>query len=761
MIESVDIAQWRARIFRIMKSIVFNISVLGTSLATRNNLPRMVWIVVVALVCIMAIWRLNIVPIRVQAVDFIATMYGVAVGGVLAVGANDVSGVCCLIAISVISVVRLGMRPTLLSIALVSTSILVLGLAGYISPPIAIPGTTLALPVFTLGLISLSIIRYTRAQMRRRLMTSLEQARDAAPSCDKREDSLHALDGKLRLTSAALASLNEMVLIAKIAPAPSVALPITFVNAAFERWSGYREDEIIGCSVHMLQRPGTDHAFVADTMHAIAQCEPFSTEFEAYNRGDCPSWLEIEMAPFAQDRKGELTHWVVVARDITEKKRSAAAIHQLAYFDALTCLPNRRMLMDRLETLIVKARAKHEFGAVLYIDLDNFKKVNDARGHATGDALLKVVADRLSGMVGICDTVARLGGDEFIVVLEDLGNDVNAATGRALAKARDICAILQHPYHIAGQIYYSSSSIGVALHTALAQTAQDLLREADTAMYGAKSSGCNCVVLFEPSMRVSAEAALTIEFDLVNAIHNDELVLHFQLQFDCEGYPVGAEALVRWQRPDGTLVAPSKFIDIAETTGLIIPLGNWVLHQASLAWCQLDRSGFPMPLSVNVSPSQFRQPDFVAGVRSVLAHTGMPAHQLILEVTEGMLVDNLEQVIAKMDVLAAIGVRFSIDDFGTGYSNLRYLRKMPLYELKIDKSFVHDVPNDANDTAIVRTMLLMARSLGLHVVAEGIETEEQADFFRKDGAHTLQGYLFCTPVPLESLMQKLLSLHAG
>jgi len=353
------------------------------------------------------------------------------------------------------------------------------------------------------------------------------------------------------------------------------------------------------------------------------------------------------------------------------------------------------------------------------------------------------------------DTVARLGGDEFVVLLENLGRDVQRATGAAQAVAEKIRAALAEDVEIGGQLYHASASIGVALPLRDGRTGQDLLREADTAMYRAKVAGRNGVTLFESGMLTEAERKLTLERDLAAAMENDELAMHLQLQIDHERTPVGAELLMRWRRADGTQVAPDVFIPAAESSGLILPLGQWALRQACLSWLRLDRAGLAVPLSVNVSPLQFRQPDFVDQVCAVLVETGAPASQLIFEVTEGLLVNDLNETIGRMHELARMGIRFSIDDFGTGYSSLAYLKKMPLYELKIDKSFIRDTPGDANGTAIVQSILAMADHLGLRVVAEGVETQQQASFLAANRQPAMQGFLFSRPVPLDDFIVQL------
>ena len=405
--------------------------------------------------------------------------------------------------------------------------------------------------------------------------------------------------------------------------------------------------------------------------------------------------------------------------------------------------------------MVAGARAGLGLGAILYVDLDNFKKVNDARGHATGDALLVNATARLSGAVRTRGIVARIGGDEFVVLLDGLDVDGAAATRAARAVADEIRAALAEPFEIDGQSYLTTASIGVALPLGDDGDAQDLLREADTAMYHAKADGRNGVALFETAMLADAQRKLALERDLAQAMENGELAMHVQLQVDHDGQPAGAELLMRWQRADGGFVPPDVFIPVAESSGLIVPLGRWVLREACRAWLALDAAGHPLPLSINVSPLQFRQPDFVAQVCAVLRETGAPPQQLIFEVTEGLLVEDVGQTVDRMRELSALGIRFSIDDFGTGYSNLAYLKKMPLYELKIDKSFMRDTPHDANGAAIVQSILAMAGHLGLRVVAEGIESDAQARFLAAHGGAAMQGYLFHRPMPLAGLIARL------
>jgi diguanylate cyclase (GGDEF)-like protein len=435
--------------------------------------------------------------------------------------------------------------------------------------------------------------------------------------------------------------------------------------------------------------------------------------------------------------------------------RSLAEGEQLAFYDPLTGLPNRRLLLDRLAGLLASSERQHRFSAVMFVDLDRFKTINDARGHATGDHLLRLAAQRLEDLVRKSDTVARIGGDEFVVLLAHLAPDLAAAGNAAQGVAEKIRAALAQEFEIAGQGYGCSASIGVTLLPRYGQQADDLLREADTAMYRAKGAGRNGIAFFEAAMQAEVERRLTLERELGQAIEQERLHMAYQPQFDCQGRLHGAELLMRWERDEGGMVSPAVFIPLAEEAGLIVPLGLWALKQACLAQQRMSVLGLSLPLSVNVSPQQFRQADFVQQVRSILLEHGVEPALLILEVTEGLLVEKMDEIVARMNELAALGVRFSIDDFGTGYSSLAYLKRMPLYELKIDRSFIMDMPDDANDVVIVQTILAMAGQMGLRVVAEGVETQAQADFLAAHGCHALQGYLLGRPAPLPALLDLL------
>ena len=451
--------------------------------------------------------------------------------------------------------------------------------------------------------------------------------------------------------------------------------------------------------------------------------------------------------------------WRLLARthEGLEARRQADEQHrQLAYFDALTGLPNRRLLLDRLSHALASARRSGQTGALLFVDLDNFKQVNDARGHAVGDALLVQMSRRISEQLRTEDTVARLGGDEFVVLVSDLGQGHDAALRAALAVAEKLRACLDMPCVIEDGAYTVTGSIGITLFPAHADREDDLLRQADIAMYRAKEAGRNRYAFFEPSMQAEVEQRLALEQDLKLALETGALQVHVQGQFDQQGHCVGGELLLRWNHPERGVISPAVFIPVAEASGLILPMGDWVLRQAGALLARLDRAGLGhLSLSVNMSPRQFVQEDLVTRVQAILDDTGAQPSRLVLELTENLLVSDVDAVIARMDALTKLGLHFSIDDFGTGYSSLAYLKRLPLDEVKIDRSFVRDVTEDPNDAAIVQAMLSIAAHLQLRVVAEGVETEAQREFLRRAGCDRYQGYLLARPQPVADWLQSL------
>jgi diguanylate cyclase (GGDEF)-like protein/PAS domain S-box-containing protein len=751
MVSVNDIAAWRNRIFSSLLSVVLALGTIAAvpsiPLLIRQGLWPVALMDTVALAWIFGIWRLESLPYRLRVLNFLAVLYAVAIALMLGIGPASLN---YLLGPPVMAVILLGTRPAMIALALSAASIMGLGGSGLVK--LGVPGmednALQAALAVTLNFSCVgAMITLTSGTLLKGLSQTLENVR-------AKQDRLRTVNDELELTSAAVARLNDMVLIARAVDSLDSEQPVIFANDAFLRRTGYTRDDIIGRSMRVLHGPETDQATVTRILDAMAHNQPVHAEMVNYTKEGKPYWVEMEMVPFAGEGM-QASHWVVVGRDITERRSAADAIHRLAFYDVLTGLPNRRLLMERLDAMVEQARSGRGLGALLYVDLDNFKNVNDARGHATGDALLVHAAARLTGAVRQRDIVARIGGDEFVIMLDGLAADAAGATRAAQAVADKIRSALAEAFEIEGQAYHCSASIGVALPLQAGGNAQDLLREADTAMYRAKAEGRNGVAMFDPAMLAEAQRKLSLERDLAQALDNGELAMHLQLQVSHDGLPAGAELLMRWQRADGGFVPPDVFIPAAESSGLIVPLGRWVLREACRSWLALNAAGHALPLSINVSPLQFRQPDFVESVSAVLLETGAPPGQLIFEVTEGLLVEDVGQTVGRMRELAALGIRFSIDDFGTGYSNLAYLKKMPLYELKIDKSFMRDTPHDANGTAIVQSILAMASHLGLRVVAEGIESDAQARFLAEHGGAAMQGYLFHRPMPLAQLIERL------
>ncbi len=439
--------------------------------------------------------------------------------------------------------------------------------------------------------------------------------------------------------------------------------------------------------------------------------------------------------------------------DITERKRAEEQIHNLAYFDPLTGLPNRRLLLDRLRQAMVGNSRAREYGALLMLDLDRFKDLNDTQGHDVGDRLLVEVARRLTGCLRREDTVSRLGGDEYVIVANKLGPDEALAALQAELIAEKVHEEISMPYALGEgwAAHHTSASIGVALFCGQEVAADLLLKQTDVALYQAKNAGRSAIRFFNPEMQAAIERRAKMEAALRRAIRGNELRLHFQPQVDMAGIVIGAEALLRWQPPGSEPVSPLEFIKLAEETGLIIPIGLWVLEQAcaQLRRWQVDPRTRDLTLSINVSARQFHQPEFVEQVRVRVAQSGIDSSRLKLELTESVVLDHLEQVVARMQELKALGLGFALDDFGTGYSSLSYLKHLPLEQVKIDKSFVRDITRDQNDAAIVRAVLAMSHSLGLSVVAEGVETDEQRAYLLQFGCEVFQGYLFGKPVPID------------
>ena len=462
-------------------------------------------------------------------------------------------------------------------------------------------------------------------------------------------------------------------------------------------------------------------------------------------------WLVDRGAP-RFDSTGKFIGYIGNCIDITERKQAEEEIKSLAFYDPLTHLPNRRLLMDRLKQALASSARSGREGALLFIDLDKFKTLNDTLGHDIGDLLLQQVAQRLESCIREGDTVARLGGDEFVVMLEDLSENNMEAAAQAEVVGEKILVTLNQPYQLATHEHHSTPSIGVSLFSGSALGQEELLQQADIAMYQAKKAGRNVLRFFDPAMQATITARAIQEADLRRAVAEQaQFTLYYQAQVDSSGRLIGAEALVRWQHPEHGTMLPGEFIPLAEDTGLILPLGHWVLTAACkqlVAWAAQPETSH-LTLAVNVSAKQIHLPTFVEEVLTLVDHFGVDPTKLKLEITESMLLDNVDDTIANMSILKARGISFSMDDFGTGYSSLQYLKRLPLDQLKIDRSFVHDIATDDSDKAIVGTIIAMAKNLNLNIIAEGVETIAQQQLLQDRGCTTFQGYLLGRPIPIE------------
>jgi diguanylate cyclase (GGDEF)-like protein/PAS domain S-box-containing protein len=554
---------------------------------------------------------------------------------------------------------------------------------------------------------------------------------------------------QLELLESSIARLNDLVIITEAAPLAQPGPRIVFVNEAFERRTGYTQAEVLGRTPRLLQGPGTQREALDRIRHALGQQERVRVDLINYTKAGEPFWVELDVSP-VWDRDQRLTHWVAVARDITERRIAEDKIQHLAFYDPLTQLPNRQQLMERLQVLLAAPGSR---GALMFIDLDNFKVLNDTLGHQKGDLLLQHVARRLRTSVAHGDMVARLGGDEFVILLEDRpGKPVEPRTA-AGAVSRRVLAALGEPYVLPGHTHHGSCSIGVTLFGGERTTLGELLKQADLAMYGAKAAGRNGVRFFDPGMQALATAQAALATDLREAWRTGGLSLEYQPQLGADGRMTGVEALLRWDHPQRGRVPPADFIPVAEDSGLILPIGRWAIEAAcaQLAqWAQRPERAH-LEVAVNVSVRQFRHPGFVDEVLQALLRFGVGPRKLKLELTESLLADGIEVTVARMGTLQRMGVTLALDDFGIGYSALSSLKRLPLDQLKIDRTFVKDILTDANDVAIARTIIGLAQGLGLDVVAEGVETEAQRACLARLGCTRYQGYLFCKPLAIAEL----------
>ncbi len=526
-------------------------------------------------------------------------------------------------------------------------------------------------------------------------------------------------------------------------------------NNAFTKTSGYTQEEVLGKNLIMFCAKQNE-SYLYTTMLTNVMRNGF-WEGEIWNQrknGEVyPAHLNITVV---KDKNNNVENFVTHLTDTSKQRAAAAEIENLAFYDTVTGLPNRRLLLDRLNHAMASSSRNGKEGALLFLDLDNFKTLNDSSGHAVGDIFLTMVAKRLKECVREVDTVARFGGDEFIVVLEDLKMQNIEATVSAESVANKILVALHQPYLINNQQHYSGVSIGITLFNGNQSSTEELLKQADIAMYEAKKTR-NAIRFFNPAMQASITARVSLEHALRKAIELQQFQLYYQVQVDSSGFATGAEVLLRWLHPEQGLILPDMFIPLAEETALILPIGQWVLEGAcaQIKIWQKDELTRKIALSVNVSAKQFYQKYFVDEVQAALHYHDINPALLKLELTESMLLKDVESTIETMQTLRKIGVQFSLDDFGTGYSSLQYLKRLPLNQLKIDGLFIRDIAVNISDQAIVCTIAAMANALELDVIAECVETKEQYIQLQKSGCKHYQGYLFGKPVPIEEFDKKL------
>lgn len=537
------------------------------------------------------------------------------------------------------------------------------------------------------------------------------------------------------------------------------------VNRAFIRQTGYSMEEVYGKTPKLLQSGRLSEEFYQKMRQELKRHHHWEGEvWDRHKNGNVyPAWLSVSAI---LDNTGAISHYVSAFFDISERKEAEEYVRNLAFYDPLTHLPNRRLMLDRLGIAIVSSHRNNNHGALMFMDLDRFKILNDTQGHDMGDQLLIEAAKRLQSCVREGDTVARMGGDEFVVMLENLAKNEEEAAVQTQAVAEKIREALSATYWLyRGNNkhnktlfeHHSSASIGLVLFNGHTVSSEDLLKRADMAMYQAKHAGRDTIRVFDPAMQSALNERTALESDLRQALNRHELYLYYQVQVDKSGMAIGAETLLHWIQPKRGIVSPVKFIPLAEETGLILSIGQWVLTQSctTLAAWSHHPAMRHLTLSVNISPRQFRQWEFIEQLKKALHESGADPNRLKLEITESIVMENLDATIAKMLEIKKLGVSFAMDDFGTGYSSLAYLSRLPLDQLKIDKGFIRDFSRDTHDAAIIRSVLSLGSSLELTVIAEGVETKEQWHYLAEYGCPVFQGYFFGMPMPLEEFQMHL------
>jgi diguanylate cyclase (GGDEF)-like protein/PAS domain S-box-containing protein len=528
---------------------------------------------------------------------------------------------------------------------------------------------------------------------------------------------------------------------------------IEYVNAAFEKATGFTRQEVTGKKPNILKSGMLGPEFYKRLWDTVSRGEAFHDVF-VNRRKDGTLYHEEKTITPLKDNQGEVTHFISTGKDITERIQYQERLHHMAHYDVLTGLPNRTLFMDRLSQALARARWHKRVVGVLFLDLDRFKVVNDTLGHDVGDRVLQTAAGRLQQCVRDGDTVARLGGDELAIVLEDVDKEQDITP-----IAEKIVASFTQPFNIDGRELFINTSVGISVHPDDGEDAKVLIKNADIAMYRAKEQGGGNFQFYSEKMAHQSSDRLLLESSMRRALERKEFLLHYQPQVDLRtGEVIGIEALVRWRHPDYGLVPPLNFIPLAEETGLIVPLSEWILREACAQNKTLQDSGLPpMRVAVNLSARNFRQPDMAEIVARILVETGLKPSYLTLELMESTLLQQTDSTLATMRQLQSLGTHIVIDDFGIGYSSLSYLKRLPIDGLKIDQSFVQDITTDPDDAAIVTAITTMAHSLGLKVVAEGVETQQQLEFLRAHDCDAMQGFYFSKPVPAE-LLGKLLQV---
>jgi diguanylate cyclase (GGDEF)-like protein/PAS domain S-box-containing protein len=514
--------------------------------------------------------------------------------------------------------------------------------------------------------------------------------------------------------------------------------------------TGYTKEDALGNTPRMLQGPKSDPNVLRQIREALSQWRPICVELINYTKDGREFWSELDINPMA-DANGYYTHWISVQRDITERKRAAKRIEHMAFYDQLTNLPNREFLLNHMTESQKLSLESKSYGALLYINLGNLKKVNYTFGHDFGNEVLKEAATRLLKCVSEEGTVVRFGGDEFVILLDNLSMKRSEAVSMSKDMAKKVLNSFRDNFEVDKNIYFSAPSIGISVFSGYQEgLSESVIKQADLAMDTAKNNGRNRLQFYDRGMQSRFDEHATIEADLHTALELKQFSLAYQAQFNQIGKIVGAEALLRMHHPDKGIIAPGSFIEVAEETGLIFEIGMWVLEEACkdlVSWSNNPEMN-ELTVAINVSALQFEQPDFVDRVQAIVEKTGINPHLLKFELTESILLNDVDGVITQMNLFNAMGIQFNLDDFGTGYSSLAYLKKLPLKCLKIDRSFVSDIPDDTNACAIAVSIITMASSLNLVTVAEGIETSAQMKYLQEAGCDHFQGYLLGRPIPL-------------